>query len=411
MALTASQETAYNLSEVLGLVRGTITCCLCSRKVTPKNPREIKHVVCQHCGHPTVYIRIKYQGERLRLYNDKKTGVSFTYASALKALVDINAELEAKTFDPKEWEAEAIQGRLFENKLDEWIEQKERERARNKIKPSTVGNYLTYRKLYFLPSRHLVGHDVREIRLKHLQFFYDGLVGSEKYRKNIMDALHTFFRWLKRWGEIAEIPTWPELDEVVHKEKFALTREEQEAALARIPEEHRDIIEFAMEAGLRPAEACALMVLDIEPERRRACFRRTYSEGELVYKTKNMKREVWIPLSDRAWELVEKNVKSSDQGFVFINQRTGRGYKYKFPYRIWKELSGTQVSFGEATRHSFVTQLIEDGIPEDQTMFLGRWVDKRSLKHYYHPTDDKTRDVLNRRGKPRKIISIDEGKK
>lgn len=115
-------------------------------------------------------------------------------------------------------------------------------------------------------------------------------------------------------------------------------------------------------------------------------------------------------MSDRAWELVARNIRT-DFPFIFRNPATGGGYKYKFIYRLWKEHSGTTVDLSEATRHSFVTQLVEDGVPEDQTMYLTRHVDKRSLRPYYHPTDDRTRDVLNRRGKPRKVISIEEGKK
>ena len=77
-----------------------------------------------------------------------------------------------------------------------------------------------------------------------------------------MDALHAFFRWLKRWGEIAEVPVWPEIEPPIEPQRFSLPSEEQAAALARIPEEHRDIIEFLVETGVRPVEACALMVVD-----------------------------------------------------------------------------------------------------------------------------------------------------
>jgi integrase len=165
-----------------------------------------------------------------------------------------------------------------------------------------------------------------------------------------------------------------------------------------------------MEAGLRPSEACALMNVDIDPARRAMLLHRTYSEGKLRSKTKNQRREYWLVISDRAWQLVQRNMRT-DFDFVFRNQATRRGYRYKFLYRLWKEYSGVSVDLSEATRHSFVTQLVEDGVPEDQTMYVTRHADKRSLRPYYHPTDDRTRDVLNRRGKPRKIISIEEGKK
>ena len=401
-------DLAYDLIEAFGLERGTICCSNCRRKIVAQ-VKKLENVTCPHCGHPLAYLRLKFDGKRLYIREDGH-GRPHTYASAVEALIKINRAISEHTFDPREYESATVARRLFENAIDAWIERKEKDEESDKIAPSTLGNYRTYRKLYYLTSKHLVGQDVREIRLKHLQLFYDDLPGAPHYRKNIMDGLFTFFTWLKRWGEITDIPTWPEIEEPIGRARRALTRDEQDEELARIPEEHRDIIEFAMEVGMRPAEACALMTIDINPSRRAILVRRTYSEGKLRNKTKNQRREYWLVVSDRAWELIEHNL-HSDRPFIFTNPVTGRGYKYKFVYRVWKKHSKLGVDLSEATRHSFVTQLVEDGTPEDQTMHLTRHVDKRSLKPYYHPTDDRTREVLNRRGKPRKVISIEEGKK
>lgn len=254
---------AYDLAEAFGLERGTICCAACRRKIVPK-VRKLDAVTCQHCGHPHAYLRLKYEGTRHYIREDSH-GRPHTYSSAAEALISINRQIDDHVFDPREWEPAVVTRRLFENEINAWLERKEKDQEADKIAPSTLGNYRTYRKHYYSKSSHLCGHDVREIRLKHLQLFYDDLAGSAKYRKNIMDGLHTFFCWLKRWGEIVEVPTWPEVEEPIGKARFALTREEQEKALGRIPPEHRDILEFAMEAGLRPSEACALMTIDINP--------------------------------------------------------------------------------------------------------------------------------------------------
>jgi integrase len=401
-------DLAYDLIEAFGLERGTICCSNCRRKIVAQ-VKKLDAVTCQYCGHPHAYIRLKYDGRRLYIREDEH-GRPHTYASAASALIKVNQQINDHVFDPREYEAATVARRLFENAIEAWIERKEKDEESDKIAPSTLGNYHTYKKLYYLTSKHLVGQDVREIRLKHLQLFYDDLTGSSHYRKNIMDGLYTFFSWLKRWGEISDMPTWPEIEAPIVRARRAPTREEQDEELARIPEEHRDVFEFAMEVGMRPSEACALMTIDTNPSRRAILVRRTYSEGKLRNKTKNQRREYWLVVSDRAWELVERNLKTENP-FVFMNPVTGRGYKYKFIYRIWKESTKLGFDLSEATRHAFVTQLIEDGVPEDTTMHLTRHVDKRSLKPYHHPHDDRTRDVLNRRGKPRKVISIEEGKK
>jgi integrase len=407
--LTTDFIQAYDLHEAFGLERGTISCASCRRKVVPA-AKKLEAVTCQHCGHPHVYLRLKYEGSRIYIRTDKH-GRAHTFATAAKALIDINQEIADHVFNPREWAAATVVRRLFENEIEAWIERREIDAEKGKLAPSTLGNYRTYAAKYYRASSQLTGRDVREIRLKHLQLFYDELTGSAKYRKNIMDGLYTFFNWLKRWGEIAEVPTWPELETVIEPERFSLTREEQDAVLPRIPAEHRDVIEFMMETGLRPAEACALMLVDVDAGRRRILVRRTYSESELRNRTKQ-KKEFWRILSDRAWELVQSNMRS-DFAFVFRNPATGRGYRYKFLYRLWVAYSGLSVGLYEGTRHSYCTQLSEsdEGLSPKHLQQLMGHADLRSTMKYVHPSDEKLRAAVNRRGKPRKLIRIEEGKK
>ena len=239
-----------------------------------------------------MYIRFMWQKELFKLYRDKN-GRPHSYATALHDLATINQQIEERTFDPKEWLPAAIQERRFETAMDNWIFRKEKEADEGKLAPSTLGNYKTYRSRYYLTSRHLSGQDVRDIRLKHLQLFYDELTGSAKYRKNVMDGLYTFFRWLKRWGEIKEVPTWPEIEAPIQHEPFTLVEDAQIDVLSRIPEKHRDIFEFLMETGLRPSEACALMAKDIDPHTRKALIRRTYSEASCGKRRSRRRKDGW----------------------------------------------------------------------------------------------------------------------
>ena len=283
--------------------------------------------------------------------------------------------------------------------------------GKGSLAPSTLAGYKNYARNYYLTSPYLTGRDVREIRVKHLQLFYDSLPRSAKYRKNVMDGLSVFFRWLKRWGEIADVPTWPEMDTIVEPIRFSLTLDEQEAALARIPGEHRDIFEFMMETGLRPAEACALMLVDVDPKHRRILVRRTYSKGQLRNRTKQ-KKEFWRLLSDRAWEILELNIEA-DFSFVFRNPVTRRGYRYEFLQRVWRAHAGISAGIYEATRHSYCSQLAEsdEGLSPKHLQALMGHADLRSTMKYVHPSEDKLRAALNRRGKPRRVIPIEEGKK
>jgi integrase len=220
-----------------------------------------------------------------------------------------------------------------------------------------------------------------------------------------MDALHTFFRWLKRWGEVDQVPTWPEIEEVIEKERFALVYEDQQAALKNIPAEHRDIFEFMMETGLRPGEVCAIQWHDIDFKSRRALIRRTYSESTLRETTKQ-KKEQWIPLSKRACEIIDVQEKDA-ASFIFVNPDTRRGYRYKVLNRLWNRHSGTDVDLYEGTRHSFCTQMVEqlDLASAQKAM---RHTDQRSTKRYDHSGDAKIREAMNNRSK---VIDLEERRK
>jgi integrase len=334
-----------------------------------------------------------YDKHRFHFYHDKH-GKPFTFKEAAETLVKINGELREKTFDPKEYLPGTIEARKFENAVDTWFEKRS-----EKVAPSTSDSDNSIKRTHF---KYFNGMDLRDIKLKHLQTFYDRLPGSAKTKKNIMDLLHSFFRWARRWGEIDELPIWPEMEQIETRERFALTYEEQQEALKRLPAGHRAVIEFLMETGLRPGEVCALQVGDIDFKKRLALVRRTYSGSKLHEKTKG-KKDKWIPLSDRACELIQ-TAAQNQIGFVFNNPVTKRGYRPEFIRRIWTGHSKTGVELYSATRHSFCTQLVEDGESLKTVQLLARHADLRSTQRYVHPTEQRSREAVNRRG--RKVIEI-----
>ena len=192
-----------------------------------------------------MYIRIRWQGKLVRLYQDKN-GRSHSYFTALQDIDTINKDVRNKVFNPADWQPIAIAEKRIENVLKQWLARKAKECADGKFAPSTLAAYRGYDRNHFATVKldergtTLRSMDIREVRLKHLQTFYDQLAGSPKTKKNIIDALRAFFRWAKRWGEIGDVPTWPEIEEVVSKERFALTYDQQQEVLQRIPAAHRD---------------------------------------------------------------------------------------------------------------------------------------------------------------------------
>jgi len=81
-------------------------------------------------------------------------------------------------------------------------------------------------------------------------------------------------------------------------------------------------------------------------------------------------------MSDAAYDLAVKHMKDKlPEAFMFINPETGRGYRGEYIRRVWRLLSGTDVTLYEGMRHSFCTQLVEDGASDLEAQELMRHVD------------------------------------
>jgi len=125
-----------------------------------------------------------------------------------------------------------------------------------------------------------------------------------------------------------------------------------------------------------------------------------YWKPRRLWLKKKRKNKKCIPLSDRAFQIVIKNIKQRfDEDFVFINPVTKRGYRQEFVRRIWKRHSGLNVTLYEASRHSFCTQIAQSGLCNTlQAKELMRHADIRSTERYFHGSVVKLRDIVNMRG-------------
>lgn len=194
------------------------------------------------------------------------------------------------------------------------------------------------------------------------------------------------------------LPVFPEIKGDDSTVRIALEIEDQKNALMNIPPENREIIEFMFETGLRPGEACALKIKDFDSKNEKLLIQRTYSGDKLKETTKG-KNKKWIPLSDRALEIIRNNIRHKfNEDFIFINPVTKRGYRQEFLRRIWKRYSALNITLYEATRHSFCTQIAQSGLCNTlQAKELMRHADIRSTERYFHGSILKLKDIVNMR--------------
>lgn len=168
-----------------------------------------------------------------------------------------------------------------------------------------------------------------------------------------------------------------------------------------MPQEHRDVIEFSFESGCRPGEVCTLKVKDIDTVNRTALIQRTYSGRKVIKENTKQKSKKFIPLSDCAYEIVMRHITNKHpESFLFINSTTGKGYKPDYlSQKLWRKYSELSITFYEASRHSFATQLVELDVDVLSAQLLLRHSDLRSTQRYFHGSINRLRDMVNRRGK------------
>ena len=365
------------------IARGSISCQRCG---TTRRER-----VCPKCGYDACLIRISVKGKRLRIYHDKN-GIALSFSMAFQALTEINKEIKDRSFNVNDWLQPAIQENKFKNKYEVWIRQKTIEAEAGRFSHETLKLYQSYKKNHYGPLSEL---DVRDIELSHLQELVNGFTGlSEKYIKNLVDCLKTFYKWLNKWERV-RLPIFPDIEITTGETQKAITYEVQISTIERFPVEHQNILFFIRETGLRVSEGCALQVRDIDIPGQRALIQRTYSGYRLVEKTKGKHRK-WIPLSRRAIEIAGKCVTGRfGADFLFINPSTGRGYKPSYLRDLWAQYGIKDLKLYEATRHSTITDWSRNA-SAFQVKDLARHGDIRTSQKYVHNAMTDLHEVVNR---------------
>lgn len=374
------------------------------RCASHKCRKHMSQPICPHCGSTICYIVVYWQGKHYEFKRDRDNDF-FTYNKAIRKLNAIRLAIDEKRFDPADWLLSKIKERTVSHKLSEWLQQKEEEVENNEFAPSTLAQYKGYINNYFVPF--LGNIDVREVTFETLENFKDSLGKVKvKTRRNILNALHAFYTWLYRKDVVKTIPPFPQIEGDDSTVKVAMEYEDQVENIQKIPTEHRNIFEFGFETGLRVSELCALKVKDCDIKKGIATIQRTYSYGILRETTKSKNKKP-IPLSDRAYDIASKHSHGKHpETFLFINPVTGRGYKRETLRDYWQKYTNRPITLYEAVRHSFCTQIVENGADLYVAQILMRHSDIRSTQKYFHANVLKLRDIVNKRGKG-KVVSIE----
>jgi len=410
-SLTSSPDAIYHLyNQGLGeamKVKGRIK----TKEKCPKCKGKFEHIykmgfICNKCKTMPrrFYLDLHWSGQRIKIYSDERCHPLDSYNLSLETLFKLNAEIRDGSFDLSKYIKKTQAEYYTKVRLTQYLKKKE-----DKIAPSNINSF---KKQINVACEFFGTKDVRDIRKLDLEQYEDFLLGkglSAKTVKNYIDTFMAFLRYLKNDLEIVtNVPKPPHLD--IRQPVFCwVTPETQAEILEEIPEGDRPIIIFLMLQGVRPSEARAIKVEDVDLENKVVFIRRTFSKNVLVPRRKGKGAPPLIqPIHPELYPILDDLLtkrKTLDRfsqtreltgGFLFLNPRTGKPYSENGIRRIWhrvREKLGISktVRLYDVTRHSFASNLLNRNVPISKISKLLGHTSIGTTERYSHVDVDSLR--------------------
>ncbi len=334
------------------------------------------------------------RGRRIKLYSEPDGSPLDSFQRADRLLSVIRTEMEKGSFDLRRYVSQELKPLRFDNYYHAWSERRRQDLERGFITRSYLKEMIGYGRRYFLP---FFGNlDIRAIKKKHLQDFIRQLPShlSAKTTRNVMGMLHKLFQDALEREDITILPLFPQLPKREPLTRF-LTVEEQEAILAHISMPvYRGLFTFCMHTGVRLGEARALKWEDVNLKEELLTIRASFDLG--VYKPCTKEGDVrYLPMMPVIRELL-MSLPRSLSGWVFVNS-LGRPLSQRRINTVWQQAAqkaGIKITCYEATRHSFASQMIEQGVPE---RVVGEWLGHKtaaSTRRYAKVRAEKLRSFM-----------------
>jgi integrase len=211
---------------------------------------------------------------------------------------------------------------------------------------------------------------------------------------------HAFNLAIKEWEWCKENPVRKISKEKVNNiiERWMPYKEEQKLLNASI-EWLRPILILGIETGLRQSELLNLRWSNVD------LFRRTLT----ILEQKNNGKDT-LPLSGKAMEILKARMKvrSINTDLVFFN---GNGNRIdardllRAFYSATKKAKIENLRWHDATRHTFATRLVQNGVDIYTVQKLGRWKNISMVMRYAHHYPESLRAGIEVLDKAREKVS------
>ena len=210
---------------------------------------------------------------------------------------------------------------------------------------------------------------------------------------------HAFNLAIKEWEWCKENPVRRISKEKVNNiiERW-MTYEEEQKLLSASIEWLRPILILGIETGLRQSELLDLRWSHVD------LFRRTLT----ILEQKNKGKDT-LPLNERAMEILKARVKvrSINDDLVFFNgngNRVDARDLLRAFYSATKKAKIENLRWHDATRHTFATRLVQNGVDIYTVQKLGRWKNISMVMRYAHHHPESLRAGIEVLDKARKKV-------
>jgi len=356
------------------------------------------------------YINLYWENKCIKIYRDINGRILSSYELAHHEHIDINQEIKDGTFDPRDRILARIKELQFDNNIDAWLERQKKRLDKDEISPSYYSETQRIVKNHF--KKFFKNRSVRDIKTKDVEDFYYQLPQDLKLKtqKNMMDLLRKYFNDLFDREEILRKPKFPKI-EIPEPHWNWVGEDLQNLIYEQIPDVHKPIFAFIKEHGVRPGEARALFKEDCDFERGAVIIRRNFS-NEILRNVTKQKRQRVIPIQDDVLLMMKKLPVLN--GFMFLDDR-GRRYSKTKLQKIFtraKNVAGIEdLTLYQWGRHSFASQAINNGVPQNIVgAFLGH-SDAKMTKRYAHTNIDGLKLVFKKKTTHSKIHKLPKAKR
>lgn len=343
------------------------------------------------------YIDLSWKGERIRLFTNKNGDPFYSEREAERYLERLNSEIDTKDFDPRRYVKREIKGLQWPNYLDAWVERQVARQEAGEISRE----YL--RMIQSLVKHHIRGmFDNRSIRDLNKGIIDDAFTQklpkhlSTKTKYNIQGIVSKVLTDALDREDITKIPGMTRI-EVAEPRTTYIEEDVQELLLAEVKNPvTRALFRFCMKHGCRPGEGRSLRLPDLDFQKGLVTIAAAMDQNEYRPYTKTKKNRT-LPLHPECAAEIQSLPRAIDNDFVFV--LNGKPLRKEYVNATWRrarQKAGIGVTCYEGTRHSLISQLLNEGYSETLVREIVGHTNPKTMERYKHIKAESMRPLIER---------------